>query len=46
MPFFGIPTSDIDFEEIARMDAVQYVEALANIGKIVGEKLVVKEELK
>lgn len=42
---FKIPTEGINFDEISKMDGVEYVEELARIGEIVGKKLVKKEEL-
>ena len=41
---FGIPTDGVDFDAIAEMDAVDYVPALAEIGRVVAEKLVVAED--
>ncbi len=41
---FGIPTAGIDFDKIAQTDPVKYVPALAQIGKVVAEKLVVPED--
>jgi hypothetical protein len=42
---FGIPTENMDFNELARMDGVEYVRELARIGERVGERLVVATEL-
>ena len=37
---FGIPTTGIDFDQIAKMDASEYVQTLAEIGSRVGTQLV------
>jgi hypothetical protein len=41
---FGIPTVGIDFEQLAALDGVKLVKKLAELGEIVGKKLVTKDE--
>lgn len=38
---FGMPTEDVDFDELAAMDGVKLVRNLAEIGSIVANKMVV-----
>lgn len=40
----GVPTEDIDFDGLAEMDGVKYVNDLAAIGEIVGRKLVQEQD--